>query len=141
MASEDLNVLYNEARSFAEHMLLTHGEFIPFGVQMSTDGKVAQVADDLGTEHPKSVEMVKFLQTSFAQSANAGSIRAAGICLDMFVVPPGQQQKTDAICTRLAHVSGEAVEVFVPYSRDAHGAFQLGQPFAAAAGDFRLVEP
>ena len=141
MASEDLNVLYNEARSFAEYMLLTHGEFIPFGVQMGIDGKVAQVAGDLGTERPKSAAMVEFLQASFAKSANAGTIRAAGVCLDMYVVPPGQQQKTDAICTRLAHVSGEAVEVFVPYSRDAHGAFQLGQSFAAAAGDFRLVEP
>lgn len=68
-----------------------------------------------------------------------GSILAAGVCLDMYVVPPGQQDQTDAICTRLAHVSGEALEVFVPYSRDASGAFQLGQPFATAAGDFRLV--
>ncbi|MBB1061049.1 hypothetical protein [Marilutibacter spongiae] len=141
MASDDLNALYNEARGFAEYMLLTHGEFIPFGVQMSRDGKIAQVAGDLGTEHPKSAEMVEFLQSSFAQSAISGAIRAAGVCLDMYVVPPGQQQKTDAICTRLAHISGEAVEVFVPYSRDSHGAFQLGQPFAAAAGDFKLVEP
>ncbi len=141
MASEDLNALYNEARGFAEYMLLTHGEFIPFGVSMSSDGKITQVAGDLGIEHPKSAEMVEFLQASFAQSANLGSIRAAGVCLDMYVVPPGQQQKTDAICIRLAHVSGETVEVFVPYSRDNQGAFQLGQPFATAGGEFALAEP
>lgn len=141
MASDDLNALYNEARGFAEYMLLTHGEFIPFGVSMSPDGTIAQVAGDLGTEHPKSDEMVSFLQSSFAKSASLGRLRAAGVCLDMYVVPPGKQEKTDAICTRLAHVSGETVEVFVPYSRDSHGSFQLGQPFAAAGGDFELVEP
>ncbi|MCY1416060.1 hypothetical protein D9M71_315610 [compost metagenome] len=141
MASEDLNALFNEALGFAGYMLLAHGEFIPFGVSMSADGKIAQVAGDLGTENPKSAEMVEFLQYSFTQSASLGIIRAAGVCLDIYVVPPGQQQKTDAICTRLAHVSGETVEVFVPYSRDNLGAFQLGQSFATASGEFRLVEP
>lgn len=141
MASEDLNALYNEARSFAEYMLLAHGEFIPFGVSISSDGKIAQVAGDLGTNHPKSAEIIEFLQSSFAQAAALGAIRAAGICLDAYVVPPGEKQKTDAICTRLAHVSGETVEVFVPYSRDGLGAFQLGHPFAAAGDQFKLVEP
>jgi hypothetical protein len=85
--------------------------------------------------------MVGFLQAYFAQSASAGSILAAGVCLDMYVIPPGHQQKTDAICVRLAHVSGEAVEIFVPCSRDANGLFQLGESFAAAASNFRLVTP
>lgn len=141
MASEDLNALFNEALGFAEYMLLARGEFIPFGVSMSPDGKIAQVAGSLGTEQPKSADMVEFLQSSFAHSAALGSIRAAGVCLDMYVVPPGQEQKSDAICTRLAHVSGETVEVFVPYSRDKHGAFQLGQTFSTAGVEFKLVEP
>ena len=47
MASEELSDLYNEARSFAEYMLLTYGEFAPFGVQMGIDGKIAQMAGDL----------------------------------------------------------------------------------------------
>lgn len=141
VASEDLNALYNEARSFAEYMLLTYGELIPFGVQMGVDGKIVQIAGHLGTEHPKSADVVGYLQAAFAQSASKGLILAAGICLDMYVTPPGQQQKTDAICVRLAHVSGEAVEVFVPYCRDVSGILQAGESFAAAAGDFRLAEP
>ena len=141
MASEDLNTLYNEARGFAEYMLLAHGEFIPFGVSMSLDGEISQVAGDLGTEHPESTEIIEFLQSSFVQSAAVGAIRAAGICLDTYVVPPGEDRKTDAICTRLAHVSGETVEVFVPYSKERNGAFQTGQPFAATGGEFKLVEP
>ncbi len=138
MASEDLNMLYNEARGFAEYMLLAHGEFIPFGVSMSPEGTISQVAGDLGTERPTSSEIVERLQASFSQSAELGSIRAAGVCLDMYVVPPGQQDKTDAICVRLAHVSSETVEVFVPYARDSLGIIQLSQPFATVGVEFTL---
>ena len=141
MASADLNELYNDALGFAQHMLLAYGEFIPFGVSMDTDGNVAQVAGDLGTEHPSSVEMVQFLQESFGQQARQGAIRAAGVCIDMLVVPPGREHKSDAICIRLAHVSGEDAEVFVPYTRDHNGAFHLEPAFAQAGESFRLVEP
>jgi hypothetical protein len=141
VASSDLNALFNEALGFAEYMLLSHGEFIPFGVSMDAAGKIAQVGASLGSECPSSAEVVAFLQSAFAKSAQLGSIRAAGVCLDMYVVPPGREQKTDAICTRLAHTSGETAEVFVPYSRDAHGAFVLEEPFATVGEAFRLAEP
>lgn len=140
VASEDLNALCNEARGFAEDMLLAYGEFIPFGVLMRPDGTIAQVAGDLGVERSVSAEMVELLLASFSQSARLGVIRAACICMEMSVVPPGQEDKTDAICTRLAHVSGKTVEVFVPHSRDARGALQLGQPFATVGDAFTLVE-
>ena len=141
VASSDLNELFNDALGFAQHMLLIEGEFIPFGVSMDNDGNIAQVAGDLGTERPKSSEMVKFLQAAFQQSAQLGEIRAAGVCLDMYVVPPGRSAKTDAICVRLAHISGEAVEVFVPYTQDRNGAYQMEPAYAAKAGPFMLVEP
>lgn len=140
VASEDLNSLYNAARGFAEYMLLAHGEFIPFGVLMRPDGTIAQVAGERGVERSVSAEMVELLQASFSQSARLGAIRAAGICMEMSVVLPGREDKTDAICTRLAHVSGESVEVFIPHSRDARGALQLGQPFAAVGDAFTLAE-
>ncbi|CAG2082545.1 hypothetical protein XCY_000159 [Xanthomonas arboricola pv. juglandis] len=72
VASKDLNALCNEARGFAEYMLLAHGEFIPFGVLMRPDGTIAQVAGDLGVERSVSAEMVELLQASFSQSARLG---------------------------------------------------------------------
>jgi len=44
MASTDANELFAAATEFAELMLRTEGEFIPFGVSMATDGSVAMVA-------------------------------------------------------------------------------------------------
>ena len=139
MASEDLNTLFEAALAFAEHMLLGHGEFLPFGVQMGSDGGVGQVSVEPGTGQPGAAGLVADLQSAFVEAAHAGTLRAAGICLDMRITPPGAEQQTDAICVRLAHVSGEAVEVFVPYHRDAAGVLHTGQPFAAAAGVFRLA--
>ena len=141
MASPDLNQLFNEALGFAEYMLISHGEFIPFGVSMDPRGDISQVAGDLGTERPASAEMVDFLQSTFRDSASGGTIRAAGVCLDMYVAPPGQTEKSDAICVRLAHVSGETVAVYVPYAKDSQGAYTFGQTFATKGTSFRLVEP
>src|SRR5882762_1072726 len=42
-------------------------------------------------------------------------LRAAGICYDVLTVPPGEDQKRDAVCCGLEHYSGETVNVFVPY--------------------------
>jgi hypothetical protein len=139
MASSDLNELFEAAVSFAETMLAKEGEFIPFGVSMDLIGKVALVAGDVGSEHPASTEVIALLQSSFQQSAARGSIRAAGVCLDVRVTPPGTAARSDAICVRLAHVSGEVVEVYVPYTGQS-GTYQYGQVFATQASAFRVVE-
>lgn len=138
MASPDLNELFQAAVTFAETMLAKEGEFIPFGVLMDTYGKVALVAGDVGSERPISADVIALLQSSFMESAAKGAIRAAGICLDIRTVPPGQDTKSDAICVRLAHVSSEAVEVFVPYAEHQPGIYVYGERFAAQAQDFKF---
>src|SRR5882762_11324147 len=58
-------------------------------------------------------------------------LRAAGICYDVLTVPPGEDQKRDAVCCGLEHYSGETVNVFVPYVKAADGDIQYGEIFAA----------
>jgi hypothetical protein len=48
--------------------------------------------------------------TSFAREAQAGTIRAAAVCVDVRTVPPGQTEKRDAICTQLEHENGETAD-------------------------------
>jgi hypothetical protein len=138
MASPALNELFTAAFGFAETMLTKEGEFIPFGVSLDADGQVALVCGDVGSEHPASADVIALLQSSFQQSAIEGSILAAGVCLDVRVVHPGAADKSDAVCVRLAHVSGEAVEVYVPYTGQQPGTHTFGEVFATAAGAFRL---
>jgi len=141
MASADANELFSAAVDFAMTMLRQHGEFIPFGVTMSHDGSSAMVGADLGTEHPRSQDVINLLQSSFLSSLRDGSIKAAAVCLDLLIVPPGTKERTDAVCVRLVHTSGEELEVFLPYVGTTYAGFTFGQVFAGAAGDFRLSQP
>lgn len=138
MASTDLNKLFKSALSFAETMLAKKDEFIPFGVSMDNEGEVTLVSGDVGSEHPASKDVIKLLQSSFQKSACEGAIRAAGVCVDVRVVPPGQERKTDAICVRLAHTSGESVEVFVPYAEQSRHKYVYGNTFASQGSEFVL---
>jgi hypothetical protein len=138
MASQDLNEIFREALGFAEYMLKLHGEFLPFGVSMRTSGEVAQVHGSVGVEHPASADVVDLLQAEFQREAGKGSIRAAGVCINMLVVPPGEESKTDAICVRLAHVSGETAVVYVPYDLNGQCELVLGATFRSSHVDFRF---
>lgn len=138
MASPDLNKLFQSALSFAEKMLSQEGEFIPFGVSMDNAGQITLVSGDVGSEHPASKDVIQLLQSSFHDSAREGEIKAAGVCMDVRIVPPGENKKTDAICVRLAHTSGEAAEVFVPYVEQSRHRYAYGNTFASQGGEFVL---
>jgi hypothetical protein len=138
MASADLNELFNAALRFARRMLGEFGEFRPFGVSMGRDGRVAVVAGEGGGQCPLPSEVVQLLQSMFRAEAADGKLRAAGVCADVRVVPPGDSCKSEAICVRLAHLSGEAVEVFVPYRCDALDGYSYGDSFATCGEAFSL---
>jgi len=66
---------------------------------------------------------------AFRDQASQGKIRAAGICFDVRVLPPGQVDKTDAIQLALEREGGDAVDVFVPYAELPDGKFTYGELF------------
>ena len=131
MAHPDLDQLLHALLPFAQQMLTKHGEFYPFGSSMTTDGEiVAQGAYD-GDEHPPSEQLIGLLTQTFRQQADAGQIRAAGICYDIRTIPPGQSEKTDAICVSLEHQNGEAADVCLPYNKGWFGTISYGEIFGA----------
>ena len=138
MASAQVDELFNAAFEFAKRMLSQHRSFHPFGVSMAPDGKVAMVAGYTGSEHPPAQDVIDLLQSTFIDQAKGGAIQAAGVCLDVRVVPPGESAKSDAVCVRLASISGEAVEVYVPYREPLLGAHKFGATFATRAQVFHL---
>jgi hypothetical protein len=82
------------------------------------------------SERPQSQELIDIMTNEFRSQASEGKIRAAGICFDIRVVPPGQVDKTDAIQLALEREGGDAVGVFVPYAQLPDGAFTYGELFA-----------
>ncbi len=130
MPNPDLDQLLNALVPFAQEMLSKHGEFYPFGASMNPAGEISAVAVGGEDEHPESEELVASLTEAFRKQAAAGEIRAAGICLDVRVVPPGQTDKTDAVKCCLEHQAGEAIDVYIPYRKGFLGRYKYAELFA-----------
>ena len=131
MPHPDLEELLNALVPFAQEMLSKHGEFYPFGASVDAKGEVACVAGETGEEQPDSQEVIELLVQGFRAEAKRGEIRAAGICYDARIVPPGRKERSDAIAVRLEHKKGEALEAYVPYSKGRSGKYTYGDLFAA----------
>jgi hypothetical protein len=131
MAHPDLEELLNALIPFAQEMLAKHGEFYPFGAAIDANGQVVAQAAEPGEENPDSQEVIKMLVAGMRDQAKRGEIRAAGICYDARVVPPGKTEKTDAIACRLEHESGEALVTFVPYRKGFLGRYKYDELFAS----------
>ena len=132
MANPDLDQILNNLLPFAQQMLTKYGSFHPFAASMNQEGKVALVAGYTADEHPASQEVIDLLTDGLRQSAGQGEIRAAGICLDVRTIPPGETQKVDAICAELEHENGEAADAYLPYKKSWFGPVKYGQLFAAS---------
>jgi hypothetical protein len=130
MAHPDLNDLLDPLFSFAQEMLAKRSEFFPFGASMSRDGTIALTAGQTDVDHPSSQQIIDLLVQGFQQAAAANTIRACAICLDVRCIPPGVVKSVDALCARLEHSTGEAVEVYLPYRKGWTGKFSYGEVFA-----------
>ena len=131
MAHPDLDTLMNAAIPFAQQMLRKYGEFYPFGVSMNAEGEIMMDAGYNGVERPASQELIDLLTDAYREKARSGGLRAAGICADVRVIPPGQSHKSDAIRVSLEHHNGEAVDVILPYKKRWFGRMSYGVVFAS----------
>lgn len=132
MAHPDLDALLNVLLPFAQQSLKKQGEFYPFGALIDNDGNPECVmAQPTGIKHPQSQEIIDTLTAGFRDKISQDGLKATGICFDGKVIPPGQSGKSDAICFKLEHVSGEAVDVFVPYRKGLFGKIKYDALFAS----------
>ncbi len=130
MAHQDLDTLINRLLPFAQQMLAKRGSFFPFGACLRSDGKIAMAAAFLGEEDSEPVDMIEFIVRGFREEAGKGMIRAAGLCIDIRVVPPSETEKTDAICLHLEHVEGDCINYYYPYKKRWLGRLKFGQMFS-----------
>lgn len=121
MAHPDLDTLLNALIPFAQQKLAEDGEFYPFAASVTTEGEVQAIAFDLEDDFPTSDVVIEMLTEGIREAASQGEIRAAAICCDVRVVPPGQTEKVDAICVGLEHIAGESLSVMLTYVRDDDG--------------------
>jgi hypothetical protein len=97
---------------------------------MATDGETRWVGVDAGEEFPEGQLLVDTMTEMFKKQAASGEIRAAAICYDSLVIPPGKKTKTDAIAFNLEHRLGDSISVFVPYVKGNDGDVEYRELFA-----------
>jgi hypothetical protein len=134
---QDFEKLLNALLPFAKQMLQERGEFFPFGASLSADGEAALVAGYAGGEGPIAQDIISLLHTGFRKEAADNHIKAAGVCFQARVIPPGQKEKIDAIQASLEHSLADPVDVFVPYSKGFFGKMKFGGMFSGK-GDRRI---
>ena len=131
-AKKDAQALVDEFIVFAEKRLSEHGEFYPFGGRMNVDGEIVWEGASDGTEHPRSQPLIEILRESHRQKAIKGEIRASCIVYDIRTLPPGKEQKQDAIAIEIDHRDDYAVVVVFPYTLSADGVLSVEEPFAVS---------
>jgi len=119
----------NSVLPFAEQMLTTHGEFIPFGGAMRSDGQLVSIAGYDGKEHPESVDVIALMKVELVAAARKGEYKATAVVYDVRVKLPSTEEKSDAIAVSLNHRGNYSVIVLFPYKLDA-GKLILGTAFA-----------
>jgi len=122
--------LMNSVLPFAEEMLTKHREFFPFGGTMSADGEISHTGGWTGDEHPASTEVIELLEKGFRAGAGRGEYKATTLVYDIRTIPPGKQDKQDAIAVALDHRENYSVVVVFPYSFTPDGQLDIETPFA-----------
>ena len=111
----DMDNLFNEAAIFARQMFATSGEFFPYALAITQDGRTKMVAGYTGSERPPSAEVLTLLIDGLRKEA--GQNRAAAIVSDVRL----KAEATDAIRVELEHREGVAMTVILPYRTKGSG--------------------
>lgn len=116
----DIEQLANRCIPFALKQIEDSGELYPFAGMMMTDGQFkGAVAKPEDVERPTSEQVIGKLVAGLREEAAAKRVRATCIVAGGRMAPREGEALMDAIQGRIEHVSGVAVEVYVPYTRDA----------------------
>jgi len=73
------------------------------------------------------------MRQALSSQAKAGTLRCSAIAYDAKVLPPGAEEKTDAVVIELEHRSGYNVTVIFPYKFTSQKV-AFAAPFAASGG-------
>jgi hypothetical protein len=126
----DAEALLAQLLPFAEKMLREHGEFLPFGGRLNSDGEIVWEGASDGQEHPHSQDLLTLLRDEHSKLAGSGKIKASAILYDVRIVPPGCISKRDAVAIELDHRDGYSAIVYYPYRIEPESALHVEPPFA-----------
>jgi hypothetical protein len=121
-----IEIVLNNIVSQARFFLNDAGEFYPFGTVIKKDGQLSPVSAYLGTEHPESLEVFKFLAESLKERIRRDEALVVGIGLDVFYSPREDVGKVDALKVMILTKEGNSVDYYLPYHKQ-NGQYTFGE--------------
>ena len=128
MQDQDLANIVDTLFSFAKRLHADGGDVLTTGAPMDTNGNIALSTCGDPQIHPNTPEGRNMVVGALRMQAKSGSIRAAGLLLDVTLQPPGKPQ-SDGIRIIAEHKDGQAIDLYVPYQKDTSGKFEYGEMF------------
>jgi hypothetical protein len=125
----DCEAVMNSVLPFAEQMLTSHGEFLPFGGAMRPSGELVSVAGYDGDEHPQSSDLIRLIKDGFVEAARQGQFKATALVYDIRFKLASTDDKSDAIAVSLNHRDNYSIVVIFPYKID-NGTLIVGSALA-----------
>ncbi len=128
-AQTESEELVNAVLPHAEQMLSAHGEFLPFGGAMTSDGAIAQLG--VGEVHrDSSIEaVVEELKDQLRSGAGTNTYRATALVFPIQAQLPGADDDTEAVAIALDHQENYSVILIIPYLLS-DGAVEFGDAVA-----------
>ena len=124
------NKLLDVLLPFGKRMLDKHGEFYPYAAVVGGDDKVNLLMEYTGDERPNPTNLLEFLLQSLKKQVFEQKCQAVGLCVNMTVVDPRNNEKGDALQFIFEHQSGEALETYFPYKKKFLRGYEFAKPFA-----------
>jgi hypothetical protein len=139
----DFGLLFEALVDSACDQLGERGTFPPFGASASRRGEVALAGGLTGDSCAPPEELISALRYGLGQAALRGEIRAAAVCSQVLITPPGLLEEVEAIRVELDCQGGEPFAVFQPYEVEPTGEVLLGDALATPASlrIFRTLSP
>lgn len=109
-----LEELLKYCLGFAKTMIEQHGEFHPFGAQITSSGAFTAVGGYTGEEHPKGAEVYHLLQDRMKARYSGGEIVAAAIAANVNIPPEYEPPFPDGIRV-LLECRGYSRFIYLPY--------------------------
>lgn len=130
MPSSSFDRITEHLVTLAKDALVGQGEFRPLGATLDQEGDIESFAAAGAIEECDYGDHIEALKSHFRQAVGSPGIQTAGICFDVILHRDGERR--EAIQCSVESIDGEALDLFVPYSRIGSKVIDFHEGFTTA---------
>lgn len=128
MNRDELQQLVDHCLSFAESLLVKHGEFFPFAASVNSQGEFKSVGTYDNNDQPLSETVIHELRRLLDIESSTNIIRGYSIAYDCSATKNPESEKVDAVAIEAYPVNGQRLTYYYPYVINGN-LIEFGEPW------------